>query len=501
MLEAFNFKLNKKNLVILFLFSFFLRLIVFLTFIRPEERYRQPDSTDYHVYAITMALGRGMCRLDNLKPVFWRTPGYPLYLSWFYDFFGIQNARFSDSQQAQTAALLVQILLCSFIPILIFFLALFLTKTASIAWLTAWISAIHLGFVLSDTYLLTESISMVFLIPFFIYFFKSFYTSLTTMPKPVPWAKNIILAAILLAIFTWIRPMGQFVAAASAVFIIIFDRVNWKMKLKKIAVFSLVFLSLIGGWYVRNYNLTGYCFYCPMFGTYLNTFCAPKIVRAKTGKNLVDSIRHQYSLTGIQGKKDYQVATAKGKAYVGSFSHLKVAIPVLLAHPFLFIKDWLVEVARTTFELYSCQLVEFAKKTFHFDPPEEHITEKFADCLYKQKMHPIMRFIVYLELLFEILKWIGLIAGAFLFLFYPLFKRFRVPAYIKRTGLLWLKLTPMVVAFVMMTGGFGYARLRLPVEALMIILSLTFWYWVLQRKKLSRQKGHLKGKKSQNGQK
>jgi len=32
-----------------------------------------------------------------------------------------------------------------------------------------------------------------------------------------------------------------------------------------------------------------------------------------------------------------------------------------------------------------------------------------------------------------------------------------------------------------MTGGFGYARLRLPVEALMIMLSLTTWYWILKK--------------------
>jgi len=96
-------------------------------------------------------------------------------------------------------------------------------------------------------------------------------------------------------------------------------------------------------------------------------------------------------------------------------------------------------------------------------------------------MHPVMRFIIYLEIIFEILKWIGLLLGAFFFMLFPLIKRFNVSDTIKQNGLLWLKISPMIGAFIIMTGGFGYARLRLPVEALMIMLSLTFWYWLINK--------------------
>lgn len=484
-MEVCNWAPNKKNLTILFLAAFLLRLIVFIGFIQKNRYYKQPDSGDYHHGAMCISLGRGMHKLRDNRPIFWRTPGYPLYLSWFYNFFGIRSLKFEDNSKAQVASIIVQIILNSLLSILILFLALILTKSLTIAWLTAWISALHVGFVLSSTYLLTEALSMMFIIPFFIYFYKSFYLPGQITPKKNGWLKNTILAAIFLGIFTWVRPMGQFVAVASMITILILDKIDWKTKFKKIGVFFLVFLLITGPWFIRNYNITGKFFFCPMFGLYLNTFPAPKIIRDTTGKPLTECINHLYKIAKQEIIKDYRIAKSQGKDIAMEISHLKAALPVIKAHPFLFLKNWMQESAKTSFDLYSSQLVAIAKDAYYYDPPEEFLSEKLAECLYKQKMNPFMRLIIYLELLFAILKWIGLIAGAFIFLLFPLIKRFKVPDYIKQTGLLWLKLIPMIGAFIIMTGGFGYARLRLPVESLMVILALTFWYWLLVERKKS----------------
>ena len=110
------------------------------------------------------------------------------------------------------------------------------------------------------------------------------------------------------------------------------------------------------------------------------------------------------------------------------------------------------------------------------------MTEKWYDCIYKQSMPVAARMLIFLEIIFEILKWIGLLCGAWIFLLIPLIKKFQVPAFIKKTGATWLKTAPMIGALIFMTGGFGYARLRLPVEPLMIMLALTFWYWILWRR-------------------
>jgi len=481
--KVLNYAPNKTNLTILFVASLAIRLAVFLFFILPNQYYKQADSKDYHHCALALGLGRGMRRVDNNRPMFWRTPGYPLFLSFFYKAFGIKNVDFTKNWPAQTAAIIFQIILGSLIPLLLFFLALMLTKSLSIAWLTAWICTIHLGFVLQDTYLLTESLAIFLFIPFYIYFFKSFYLPGQKTPPKIYWVKNLILAAMFLAAATWIRPMGNFLSIACAIMILILDSANWKIKLKKIALFLGIFFLLISPWYVRNYNITGKLFYCPMLGLYLNTFNAPKIIRATQGLPLRKSRENLYDQAHKLATKEYYIARAKGKSLVTEIVHLDVALPVIKQHPFLFLKDWLQECAKTSFDLYSFQLVDMHKGTYYFDDEEEFLTEKWAECLYKVKVPILTRIIIYLEVLFEILKWLGLLLGAFLFLLFPVIKRFKISTYIKQTGLLWLKVSPMIGTFIIMTGGFGYARLRLPVEALMIILSLTFWYWVFVEKK------------------
>ena len=48
----------------------------------------------------------------------------------------------------------------------------------------------------------------------------------------------------------------------------------------------------------------------------------------------------------------------------------------------------------------------------------------------------------------------------------------------------WFKLLFFTAAIIGMTGGFGYARLRLPVEPLLIILALTFLFCYGAHKKI-----------------
>src|SRR5438046_685025 len=109
---ALSYKPTAKNLLLLFLIAFAVRATTFFFYVQHEERYRQADSNDYHVGALSMGLGAGMTKLQNGQPIFWRTPGYPLYLSPFYRYFGIKTADFGGNMPAQKAALWVQIFLC-----------------------------------------------------------------------------------------------------------------------------------------------------------------------------------------------------------------------------------------------------------------------------------------------------------------------------------------------------------------------------------------------------
>lgn len=487
---AFNYAPNHKNLTVLFIAAFLVRAITFQTYIQHNERYKQPDSMDYHNSALSITVGTGMHRPDTLKPIFWRTPGYPLFLSFFYSWFGVRSSQFATNRPAQVTALWVQIILASLIPLLIFALINMLTGILSIAWITAWISVFHLGMVLASTYFLTESLALLFFFPFLIFFYKNFKIWGEKKEKQAtPWAKNIMLAALFLGLMAWIRPMGEFVSIIAVLLIITLGQASWKIKGKKIALFFFIFFMVTGGWYLRNYQLTGKLFFCPMFGPYLNSFCAPKIVRDTTHLTLSQSIGALYRKAKERAQKDEIIAHRHGRVGCRELAGIPVALPIIKAYPWIFMRDWMKEVLKTTFDLHASLLVGFARNTFMYDPLEEFLTEKLCDSLYKQPMPLFMRLITFLEVLFQLLKWIGLLLGAWLFLFSPLLKRFDVSAAIKKNGLLWLKVSPMIGAIIFMTGGFGYARLRLPVDPFMIMLSLTFWYWALNNRK--------KGKKNE----
>lgn len=464
-----------KNLLLLFFVALAVRGATFFLYVQHQERYRQADSNDYHMSALSMGLGHGMTKLHNGQPIFWRTPGYPLYLSIFYRYFGIKTADFEGNIPAQKAALWVQLLLCSLIPIIIFFLAMQLTGSLPIAWITSWIAVFHLGLNLASSFLLTEGLTLIFFYLFLLLFYKSF-TCYGEAPKTAQWGWYLACASLTLAVATWIRPMGQFVAIACALIIAIAGSDTWKTKIIKIALFLGIFFACIAPWYVRNYKLTGKPFFCPMFGLYLNSFVAPKILRSLHQTPFEQGWKE---LQIEAGKKAYTLlpeAQKSGKVLVLEDVSGSVAWPIVLAHPWYAFTAWMPEVFKSTFDLYSTQLTAFANDCWKWDPLEEFLPEKLAECLYKKPMPIAMRLIAWLELACSLALWLSLILGFWRFIITPLIHSFKVSARVAQTGALWLKTGILIGAVLFMTGGFGYARLRLPVEPLMIILALTVWF-------------------------
>lgn len=478
MTKSYNQQIPRQYLFTLFIVALLVRSLVFYNYISVGERYKQADSLDYHSAALTIKYGFGMSRPDTGEPQFWRTPGYPLYLVPFYKIFKQTGFQFSDAQTAQKASIWFQIILSSFIPIILFYLALYLTNCFLIAFITAWISVFHLGLVLTSGYLLTEGIALIPFYLFLYYFYRSFRPILQQNGKMAWWPKQIVIAAIMLAIYTWIRPMGNYIALVAMLILFLFSYDNLRQKAKKAALFLIIFYTLLSPWYIRNYQLTGQWFFCPMFGAYLNSFSAPRIVSAVNNIDLLDSWKQLGFAAHTRHQEMNQESKLMGLYTPREFACGQIAWPIFLSHPWLAFSDWIREVFKTTFDLYSSQLAAFVNGCFFYDPLIEYLSDKLADCLYKTAMPPLMRLIVYLELIYACLLWLGLIAGAYLFMLEPLVRRFEISETKKAMFGLWIITTPMIAATVFMTGGFGYARLRLPIEPLMIILSLTWWYMV-----------------------
>lgn len=474
MIQAFTQPARWYHFLIFFLLAFAIRALVFNTYLQHNDRYWQSDSPSYHQAALCIAYTNTMTALDG-RPIFWRTPGYPWYLSLFINPTKKQphhdEHRYADEYKR---ALWVQLTLCSIIPMLAYALAMTLTGMYPIAWATAIISCIHTGFVLASGYLLTDALAHIFFVLFLLAFYQSFSLfgeSRRSQQSPL---MLLLIAACMLAIFTWIRPMGQFVALFSAG-LLLFSQENMRKKLMNIAVFLMLFFALLAPWFYRNYQLTGQTFFCPLFGLYFNVFNAPKILSRVADMPLADAHKHLTYSAGLVTGREYHKRAQEGssRAICGELICLKTSLPLLLAHPFYFMYDWCVEVCKTTFDLYAYQLVALHHNIFKWDPLVEYLPEKLKETLYAKELPLFMRLLAWLEFFFALFLWTGIFWGIMRYIFKPLFsQKITKP----ELTALWIKTGVMVIAVVAQTGGFGYARLRLPIELLLIIVGLTFWY-------------------------
>ena len=454
--------------------AFLVRAICMLFLIQPHGFYKQADSGDYHNSAMSIATGHGMHRPDTHEPIFWRTPGYPPYLALFYKLCGIKGWQFEKNSVAQCSSIWLQIIVSSFIPIILLYLALLLTQAFPIALAVGWISVFHPGLVLGSTFLLTEGLALIFFYLFLLFLYR------LLLKEESSALASIVGAAISLSVYTWMRPMGEFIGFFATFLLLIAATGNFKKRVKKSLLFGLFFLCSLSPWYVRNYQLTGEWFFCPTIGTYLNCFSVPKILRRTLDRPIEEC--HKIAQRDAARATHYERIRRKetGK-HVSNNVCKHVAYPIIMSNPFYFMYDWIAETIKTTLDLYSYQLIPMIDDSYWYDPIEEYLPEKITACLWAHQMPWYGRVVCWAEFLCMLLLWIGLLGGLWLFVIRTLINKKNLMEWTVRMQKVWLTTIPLIGIIIGMTGGFGYARLRLPAEPLMIILSLTFWYWLYYR--------------------
>jgi hypothetical protein len=455
---VFDFPPLKPSTIILLLATaLIVRLACFLGYMQYEHRYHQADSSDYHSSAVLIANGYGMTRLDK-RPIFWRTPGYPAYLAMIYNYLGAPTHLAIEYAPAQIWwALIIQIIFCSILPLLIAWLAWLLTQSIILTQAAAWISVFHPGYVLASTYLLTDGpaqiLFMLFLINFFIALMSYRYHTF-----------SMIICALVLGLYTWMRPMGQFISLLASGIYATWSPQARRNKIISISIFMLCFMGSLMPWIIRNYRLSEQPFFCPLFGLYLNVFSAPKI---KARIEHIPLAQAHHDLTIAAGHEHYKIAvqqaqTGLTRCIVGENVAMLTAWPWIRDYPGYFLYDWMVESCKTAFDLYSYQFVLLHHNEFKHDPLVEYLPQKLADVLHARSLPWYMRTIAWIELFLNLVLWIGILYGCYAWV------RFFNP----RTRAWWAASALFAACVCLQTGGFGYARLRLPIEPLILICGL-----------------------------
>ena len=472
-----NRPITRTSLCLLYLIALAIRVVVFESYIKYGKRYNQPDTGSYFLPALSLALGKGMTDPSNGRLIFWRTPGYPLFLAPFYYMQGITTSSFDAYAGAHYKAMWAQIIMCAVIPPLAVLLAFSLTESLPIAWLTGLLTTIHPGLILSSCYVMTDGIATLLFMICLLFLSYGFVWYKGQIHKHA--YRYIAYAAVFFALFTWVRPMGQFLMMVMPLLFFI-DMTSWQVQWRKMLLFFLVSVGLLMPWYIRNYYWTGRVFFCPMSGCMLNVFSAPKLLRRLTGQDYRTCWQEQLRKGSQEVLKEQIRLKKEGSCYVVPEHQIvgNAAWPLIKENPGGFAYDWLVQVIKTTFDLTSSQqLARFANNTFFYDDLEEFLLDKYWLCLYAQPMPIWMRVISYVEALLSVIKWILLFIGFGIFFLAPLIGSMRgAPS--KADGVMWrwwrvwFWCCFIIGGTLIMTGAFGYARLRLPIDALLIILAL-----------------------------
>lgn len=452
---------NIKFLFFIFLVSFIIRVVFFIFIIDQGAHYFRGsnDAREYNDIAIQISKGNG-ASFSNLAPGFYsyfkdeistkavpktvpnfyRLPGYPLFLAFFYALCGTNPQ----------IPLWFQIVLASLIPILIFFLSLALVpKNLLLAKLSAIISAFYFGFVLYSCVLFSEILFLFFFISFLIYFFKSFDLFFCANKKKFNLLLFII-SGFFLGIASLIRATGPYILALVIIFLN-FSRFTVREKFKACSTLFLSWLSIVFPWILRNWLVTGYVFFHTLPGVHFFVYPAIRLGMQnytcgyQTARIIMlNKLKH--SVEDFENKKGAQASEIE----ICMLSE-KMVKKIFLNNPFAFLKLSMHHMFKVTFG------------------PHATMYDELNICSSKNNFAAtVWNFLLKIWIYFEYI----FIFGFFLLMFY-----FFVPSF---TCLL-SNTIPFVFAFIFFGLAEGFARLRIPIMPLVIILGIYFWLHAINK--------------------
>jgi hypothetical protein len=161
--------------------------------------------------------------------------------------------------------------------------------------------------------------------------------------------------------------------------------------------------------------------------------------------------------------------------------HEKLAIKYFKSMPLITLKNWAIDMLRTSLSLYSAEIlyIESGRQAKDYFNKDRSTLSMFKKYLWPSKDKPWLNCLVWLEILLYIFILIGLLFGAFKIVTRAI-KNWNTETKILLCP--WLISVPFICLFIFIALSGGYARMRLPVEPFLIILSLSFWTNLLKKR-------------------
>jgi hypothetical protein len=462
-------KKEKKFLLLIFFLSLAIKAVFFLIFLKNNPCLLSFDSGHYHKIALSLISRNGFYNLDGVTPQFYRMPGYPLFLALCYKLFGIQ----------QIAVIILQTLLSSFIPILIFLLTLTLfpgqIKTAKLASL---VSCFDLGYIIFSGLIMSEILFTIFF-TFFLILFLYNYTLFFCRKESIISNNHLIfrlfLIGIALGIACLIRPVGHGLYLTS-VFMLLISKNNLLTKIKYIAIITTGLTLTLGIWIIRNFILTGYIFMHTLSGPHFLNHSAVRLcmMNEKISYEQAQKIVYK-NLNALEQQEILELDRPLQEIESCKLAE-KLALSYMLKNPTLTIQHFISNILKTTFGLYSSELLVIDSNG---QLPEYNNNRSIKSILKRFLLPDVNNKFIIWVIYFEIIFFLFILLGFGIFMISSCMMR---SCFSREKLCILVKVLPFICCLILLTLSCGYARLRLPIESFLIILAIKEWQLLFSKK-------------------
>lgn len=437
-----------KFLFFLFFSSLTIRLLFFYAFLHENPCQLMYDAGHYHTLALSLAEGKGVVTAGGV-PQFYRLPGYPAFLAGGYKVF---NGSIEKT-------LLLQIILNSFIPLLVVLLGLILFPGAYGAGLLAGvICALHPGFIIFSGLVMSETCFVFYFLLFLnLFFWGSFFS-----------------AGVVLGLASMIRPIGgPLVILSLLIFLVGF----WHKKIQIIkagVALVLGWVVVVVGWLLRNWALTGFIFFHTLPGYHFLNHLASCVVMDHE-KILYHEAKHKMvreldQRVFLQAQKQKRPLQEIEYCLIAE----RITKEIVKKYPLATLKHALKNMLKTTFSLYSSELLVIDA---HGNLPSYTSDRKLSQMVRRFLFPQVTNLWIVGVIYFELFLWLLLLLGVLGFVVQSIIRKTHFFAMLQL--FLWSGL------FITLSFACGFARLRLPIEPFFIIVASIFWIEFLKGRRES----------------